>query len=249
MLTGRFNAILISIVIHILIFVLLAKTTVVPSLSTNEKPIPLNSYIYTPPSKSDPVAIEEPEPEIEPDVTPQEPNEPTVSSIEQPEPSAAQEETTNSNEMAEASNQEIPVEPTPPIDSASQQPVKASNANAWQMLESLNKEQDEAYFQSQEYLRTRPNSGSVMHGEPTLVPHSVVRPTQEEIINSRSQDVGGGATVVKGDNGNCTITRDLSHVGMEGITSVEGFSCGETKQQRAFREHMAKFRERYGKAK
>ncbi|WP_448548901.1 hypothetical protein [Thalassotalea fusca] len=253
MLTGRFNAIIISIVIHVLILMFLAKTTIVPSLSTDEKPVPLNSYIYSPPPRiePEPQPEQQPDSEIEPNTTPQDVADSTVSSIQPPKPSMTQDEIISSDQSNEPVTHEVAVESTPQIESTSQQPVKESNANAnaWQMLEALNEEQDKAYFQSQEYNRTRPNTGSVMHGEPTFVPHSVVRPTQEEIINSRSQDVGGGATVVKGDNGSCTITRDLSHVGMAGVTSVEGFRCGLTKQEKAFKAHMAKFRERYGKAK
>ena len=249
MLTGRINAFVVSIVFHVLVLIFLAKTTVVPSLSTPNKPAPLKSYIYTPP------AIEtQPEPESPPEELKEAETKPIEITEQATTPEAeAIASTTDPQKQAQeilANEPEAqPDEPqqASPAEQSAKSATSSANASAWQMLEALNKEKDDSFFQAQEYNRTQPNSGSLMHGEPTLVPHSVVRPTQEEIINASTQHIGGGMAITKGDNGSCTIVRDLSVVGMEGHSSTESFRCGLTKQEKAFKEHMAKFRARYGK--
>ena len=252
MLTGRYTAIIISLVVHVLILVFLAKTTVVPSLDQQLKPAPLKSYIYTPPAPANEITIIE-APDIEPKEEQPEKaveNQPPEDSKPQLEPAAKRvvhESVQESQPESEENSHTESIAQDTTTESTTTQKSNPANASAWQMLEALNKEKDEAFFNAQEFSRSRPNTGSIMHGTPTLVPHSTIRPTKEEIINATSQHVGGGSVVTKGDNGNCTITSDLSHVGMEGITAVSGFRCGETKQNRAFREHMAKFRARVGK--
>ena len=86
-----------------------------------------------------------------------------------------------------------------------------------------------------------------MHGTPTLVPHSTVTQSNDEKKKQATLSMSADKSIIKGDDGNCSLVEDLSVVGMEGVTAVSGFSCGETKFDKSFREHMNKVRTKLGK--
>jgi len=82
---------------------------------------------------------------------------------------------------------------------------------------------------------------SVFNPEPTLVPKSYTKTfTQQE--NERQQKItkyGDSSSITKGDNGICSITQNLSSVGMSGLSSTQYFKCGgKTKKERIFSQHM-----------
>ncbi len=93
---------------------------------------------------------------------------------------------------------------------------------------------------------SKPNTGSVMHGTPSLVPHSFVEDVQKKTIASTSSQVGNGFSIKKDDNGNCTLTEDLSNIGLQG-KMTSSFNCGLSKDEKAFNSHMKKVLKKLGK--
>jgi hypothetical protein len=83
----------------------------------------------------------------------------------------------------------------------------------------------------------KPNTGSLMHGTPSYVPHSFVEDTQKKTIGSTASQVGNGFSITKDDNGTCTLTEDLSVIGLQGKTTSR-FNCGLSKDEKNFKNHM-----------
>jgi len=96
------------------------------------------------------------------------------------------------------------------------------------------------------YNYSKPNTGSVMHGTPTYVPHSFVENAKRKAIGSTPSQVGNGFSITKGDDGNCTLTEDLSNIGLQGKTT-SSFGCGKSKDEKAFNRHMKNVRKKLGK--
>lgn len=96
------------------------------------------------------------------------------------------------------------------------------------------------------YNYSKPNTGSVMHGKPTFVPHSFVEDANKKAIASTSSQVGNGFSIKKDDNGTCTLTEDLSNIGLQGIMT-SGFKCGLTKDEKYFKNHMKNVLKKLGK--
>jgi len=96
------------------------------------------------------------------------------------------------------------------------------------------------------YNYTKPNTGSVLHGTPNYVPHSFVEDTVKKAIGSAPTQVGNGFSITKGDDGNCTLTEDLSTMGLQGKTA-SGFKCGLSKDEKAFKSHMKNVLKKLGK--
>jgi len=86
-------------------------------------------------------------------------------------------------------------------------------------------------------------SSSIMHSDPTLVPHAYKKLTPEQVREKNTTKVSSDISIIKNDNGTCIIERE-QFLGspVEGSTSV--FSCGESKFDRDFREHMKKIQDK-----
>jgi len=91
-------------------------------------------------------------------------------------------------------------------------------------------------------------SGSPMHGRPEVVPDSIVPETSDARHARTTQRYSDRLAITKNENGTCTIVEDLSAVGIEGVKAVSGFSCGESKDKKAFREHMEGVLKKLGKS-
>ena len=85
-----------------------------------------------------------------------------------------------------------------------------------------------------------------MDGIPNYVPHSFVEDSEIKAIASTSSQVGNGFSTKKDDNGTCTITEDLSVIGLQGKTTSR-FSCGSSKDERSFKNHMKNVLKKLGK--
>ena len=91
------------------------------------------------------------------------------------------------------------------------------------------------------------SSVSVMHGKPNLVPHSIKQVTEKRQKELATQHMSPNMKTIKGDDGFCFIERDLSNVGMAGVTSRETFTCAKSKFDVSFRDHMRKVKAKLGK--
>lgn len=101
-----------------------------------------------------------------------------------------------------------------------------------------------------EYKQTdqRTTIKSIFNPTPVLVPRSTTSlPEQTEQkrkqkITSYSSDI----SISKDEEGNCSLTQDLTSVGIEGVSATQHFKCGgKTKFEKAFSQHMKTSMERY----
>jgi len=238
-LKGRYTAVVLSIVIHLVILIIISHTVVLPPTTTPPKKQAIKSYIYHTPLKKI-------EPEIKP--VPVVENEVTES-VKVKEVS----ETNKENITVKAIDVPI-VKTVPPKEAPAKQVVKkntnkkpVTSFSALSQLRNLNKKLDDKMFEQATSDYQQPNTGSIMHGTPIAVPHSKKQLSVEEKHKQATRVVSSDMSVRKGDDGRCFIQRDLSVVGMEGVTANESFACGKSKFDSSFQKHMKKVREKLGK--
>lgn len=86
-------------------------------------------------------------------------------------------------------------------------------------------------------------SASVMHADQIPVPHSEIKLTEEEKYKKNTKSTHA-ESITKNDDGTCTIVREQI-LGSPVEASVSGFSCGESKFDKSFREHMEKVNKKF----
>lgn len=252
MFTGRFQAILFSIVIHLAVATTLILTTSYQSHIKANKPKAINSYLYQKPL---PPKLPEPELEIkeEPKVIEDQAVEDKIEDTPDKTPESEQVNTDSKPDKKTV----IPNEPTqesarenlPAISSLAKQQSKEKSLSfsAYQSLKTFNQDLDDAFIEQAIIDSKRPNTGSVMHGQATYVPHSKKQLTEDEKKANVTYTMSSNLKTVKGDDGICFNEEDLSNVGIEGVTARSSFSCGSTKMEKAFKAHMKKLKKKLGK--
>ena len=198
---------------------------------------PIKSYLYVPPPKPEKVDEISPEPVA----------------VEQEEPSK---EHLSPNKTEQDVVQQVPVEVVKPKEITESQPIQklpklrrptSVRSQLFDLKQQL-EQQVTQDVQSSEFERfERYRQGDVMAGKHIPVPHSVVPLSPEEKRKQATSDLGG-FQIIKGDDGNCTLVEDLSYLGLD-IKARSGFSCGESKFDRNFRQHMEKTFEKMGRKK
>lgn len=88
---------------------------------------------------------------------------------------------------------------------------------------------------------------SIFNTDVKTVPHSVPLKDKEQARDKNTKNMGAGIAMTKGDDGRCSITQDLSAYGLSEGSSTQFFSCGESKFDKSFREHMKKVKNKLGK--
>jgi hypothetical protein len=226
---------------------MISQTVITPKVKNKPKPKAIKSYIYTPPKveklSKPPILIEEVTESVAENTTTTESKikENKKKQVETPKESIEPVESIKTNEPIETTEKkEVPVK--------SVTPKKAKRSfSAYGQLKNLQKDLDDKMFEQENNNYNQPNTGSIMHSKPTLVPHSNIQITAEEKVKKASKQISSDMTITKGDDGSCFIKRDLGSVGMEGITSVESFACGKSKFDKSFQDHMKKVRAKLGK--
>jgi len=132
----------------------------------------------------------------------------------------------------------------PPLKNTQKKPIK--NHTGLRSLSRLKDKMNKEFIDQEMYNYSKPNTGSVMLGTPNYVPHSFVENTEKKAIASTASQVGNGFSITKNDNGVCTLTEDLSAIGLQGKTT-SGFKCGLSKDEEAFKSHMKKVLKKLGK--
>jgi len=239
-LTGRLSAIALSILFHAVLLFAVSQTVVIHKQEKHAPIQPIKSFLYVPPKpkKTEPEKTIELEEKTKPE------EKPALQSTDIP-------------KDAEPKPFPIAEEPSiePPKQATKKKPLativvtdeKAKKFSAYKQLDNLKNKLNEQIFQEEQFEFNRPNTGSIMHGTPTLVPHSTKQITLEEKKKLNTQQISSDMAITKGDDGQCTIERDLSTVGIEGVKSVEGFACGPSKQEKAFKAHMKNVLKKLGK--
>ena len=88
---------------------------------------------------------------------------------------------------------------------------------------------------------------SIFNSDIKSVPHSVPLKDEEQEREKNTKNIGAGIAITKGDDGRCSVTQDMSAYGLSEGSSTQYFSCGETKFNSSFREHMKKVKNKLGK--
>ena len=88
---------------------------------------------------------------------------------------------------------------------------------------------------------------SIFNTDVKTVPHSIPLKDKAQTREKNTKDMGAGIAITKGDDGRCSITQDLSAYGLSEGSSIQFFSCGESKFDKSFRQHMKKVKVKLGK--
>ena len=188
MLKGRYAAVVFSITIHLMIFLLIAQTQVTPPKNKPNKIQPIKSFLYVPTSPK--IAIE-PLEEVKEVPSNTVAEKATAAVVEHIESNKKQEQENIApvSKITEPLTKQLLVEnePTPPKKLTSEQ-IKAiappkRNVNKYSALKQLgqlqNKIQDQM-FESEAFEYSRPKTGSIMHGTPIPAPTSIIPLTREQ---------------------------------------------------------------------
>jgi hypothetical protein len=113
--------------------------------------------------------------------------------------------------------------------------------NSFQQLNNLRNSINNKIIEQEILNLQKFKSPSIMHGNPDFVPHSYNKLTAQQERENNTTKISSDISFVKNDNGTCIIERE-QFLGspVEGSTSV--FTCGESKFDKNFREHMNKIR-------
>ena len=125
--------------------------------------------------------------------------------------------------------------------------TKISKNQLYDQLKQINKQKIQQHIAQQVAEYSRKKSGSVLHGKPSLAPKSVLKPSSEQYRQQNTTRYDDDLSIKKNINGTCTVTRDLSTVGIEGVAALSIMACGESKNDRNFRHHMNKVLTKLGK--
>lgn len=248
---GRFTTVCLSIGLHGLVFILLASIKITLPKKIPTRPKAINSFIYHAPKviidtvqkKTHEITIEKTFP-IAKKVQPTKVNEAILGKRsytyrKKTSKSAADIVVSQINKSAVSSSK---------INTAlSINKQKNSTFSALNQLNNLQTSITQTIINQNLEQQQRHRSVSSMHVQPLSVPHSKKQISLEEKHKAATTQLSGSLSITKGDDGVCTITQDLSNVGMEGASSTQAFSCGKSKFDKNFRQHMDKVREKLGK--
>lgn len=88
---------------------------------------------------------------------------------------------------------------------------------------------------------------SIFNPPPTLVTKSNTRSELQKEYDEKLKvtNYGDGIAIKKNKDGNCSVTQDLSSVGIEGVSATQYFKCGKNEFDINFDHHMKKAMEKY----
>lgn len=238
-----------SVAIHLMILSVISLTTVNIDKNTN-KIQPIKSYLYQQPKNKE-TQLTPINHETDSTLSSQH-NKQTINTVKEPE---------NIKETTPLPNTSV-AKPTNNEKSPTSQPVLNTSENMFEKkkilqsplstktfsaIEAINEKRDQAMFESATQLGDSQAKGSIFNPNPALVPHSTVTINEDEKRKNATQTLGGGIEMIKGEDGTCYVERDLSSIGMNGVTSRESFACGLSEFDKAFNTHMKKLKNKMGK--
>ena len=138
-----------------------------------------------------------------------------------------------------------------PVIASNQKSVKKVNKikkfSAYHQLNKLKNAMNKNMIQEDIYQYQQRKSASLMHETQETVLHSNMSVDVDKEKADRTTNYSAGMSITKNDNGTCSVTEDLSNVGMQGLSSTQFFDCGESKDEKYFKEHMKKVLKKLGK--
>ncbi|OKY26504.1 hypothetical protein [Thalassotalea sp. PP2-459] len=249
MLKGIYPALLFSIAIHLILLWVVSQAKVSID-KTIDQVKPIKSYLYRRPQVKE---------------TPLKPSEQPAKSAQIKKDNKRVTETTKKRvaDVSVTPKADIPTSTTVKQEKSQSLPAIASNPDkmlekkkvlesplstkTFSAIKAINEKRDQAMFENLTRLRDGQAKGSIFNPKPALVPHSTVTIDESEKRKMATQQLGSGINIIKGENGTCYVDRDLSFIGMEGLTSRESFACGLSEFDKAFKAHMKKLKNKIGK--
>ncbi|WP_394172614.1 hypothetical protein [Thalassotalea litorea] len=233
----------------ILFFLLPKPASIIDNSPITTPAVNIESYLYTPTtppannnSESEPVPLEAPMPSQAQAQAPLDAKRPRAPDNQQP----AQEveiatpkgiiETVPLNEKHQASTNKPANKPT------NKPAKKAITFNSYKGLDSINQQQDRDISHHSTSQRSSAKGYSVFQPLPAPVPKSIVRKSAEQ-VRAQNTSIVGHETIEKRD-GYCYQETDLSFINDEFGKVASISACGESSDDRYFREFMQQVRER-----
>lgn len=95
--------------------------------------------------------------------------------------------------------------------------------------------------------KKQPTIKSIFNRNPILVKKSNTRSEQQKESDNKLKvtDYGHGIAIQKNKDGNCSITQDLSLVGIEGVSTTQYFKCGKSEFDKSFEQHIKNVMKKY----
>lgn len=214
-------------IFHIALILLIGlSSTNIPIQKVPSKK-PIKSYLYRKPEVSPELTITETVPPIKTELEEQ-PIEPETTTT-------PENKTTNKPERTE--NKNTPEQALVPEKINTPKRVLSAQEHLEQLKQSVT-----SAPQYQPQYRYNNRQPSIFNQNLPAVPKYTKPKDADAIKKANTQNLTGDLSITKNDNGTCTITEDLTSIGMEGIKATQYFLCGESKQDKNFREHMAKYK-------
>lgn len=233
---------LLSLLLHVVIVLLLNNLQTIKVPNTKTKPTAIKSYIYHPPVRKIKQIKEQ---IVQPEIA--------ITKIEETKkiqtPPKVEETPLQPKRKQSESKVAVkaPVKKSPSVSKHVKTTLNKPQTLSYKSLNKLRQQIQQNNFESITKDRLKPNTGSIMHGTPTLVPHSIIPLSNEDKQKQATLSMSADKSIIKGDDGNCSLVEDLSVVGIPGVTAVSSFSCGESKHDKSFRKHMNKVIKKLGK--
>jgi hypothetical protein len=255
-LTKQVKNILISIALHLALFLFLSDTKIQKPLNKPDIVQPIKSFLYIP--KIAPLAQKVVKSEIKKTTTiPKEHLNDSISTTK----TTSSQVTDKSvplkvDQIKKPLDNEIKstkrVNKTPLVKPAIAQPVTTPTNNNFtrgqassnQLLDNLRKRLNDEMIEKNVSEINQHRSLSAMHAQPKSVPYSAPVYNAIKEKEKNTTHYSDGLKMTKNSNGTCTVETDLSHVGIKGVTAIESFACGESTMERNFRSHMKKVQDK-----
>lgn len=238
--------------------IILTQSTTKPKFKEDKKKVAIKSFLYRTPKVEKPIEKISEEQPIKDDVKPKESEQKSqevpkdklpkeiksVNVIAKPAPTLKNEN--NLSKKLEPSLLPAPVEQSTP---QPQQPPQSprKKLDSFTQLQRLRSKLNQSARTPTDNPYQRYKSPSIFNSNPKAVPHSVPLKDEEKEREKSTKNMGGGIAITKGENGGCEIKQDMSVYGLSEGSSTQYFSCGESKFDKSFREHMKKVKTKLGK--
>ncbi|WDE06059.1 hypothetical protein SG34_003785 [Thalassomonas viridans] len=209
----------------------------------------IKSYLYTPPPKSEtqiPAAPASPPKQVEEQEQVKEVSPPPTENKTNTQPADSQ-KTPPSISDKKQQNKVPALKASGDIKKSGESNKVPRKFSARGQLEQLKNSINERMIAEEIYRHQRHKSPSIMHGAQEPVPHSKKTIDAIQKKADSTTQYSQGMSITKNDDGTCSVTEDLSNVGMEGLSATQSFSCGESKEEKYFREHMKNVLKKLGK--
>ncbi len=238
--------------------IVLTQSTAKPKFKENKKKVAIKSFLYRAPKIEKPIEkipdmqpiqeeVQQKKPEQEKQEVPKDKLHKKIENVEKnAKPTATLESEMNTSKIPEASilpaliEQPLPQPQHPPK-------LPRKRLDSFTQLQKLRSKLNRSAIAPTDNPYQGYQPPSVFNSNSKTVPHSVPLKDEEKEREKNTKNIGAGIAITKGDDGTCSITQDMGVYGLSEGSSTQFFSCGESKFDKSFREHMKKVTTRLGK--